>query len=185
MEDNKIIELFFARSEKAIAELSDKYGKLCLKVAYGILSNHEDSEECVNDSYLGAWNTIPPKKPNPLMAYILRLVRNLALNRFDYNRAQKRDENFAVCIEELGYKISSDDTPEKELELKQLTEYIDEYLNTLSKTNRILFVRRYWFADTYEELSDTTGIKVGTLKVRIMRIRNDLREYLIERGVAV
>lgn len=185
MEDNKIIELFFERSEKAIAALSEKYGKVCFKVAYNILNNHEDSEECVNDSYLGAWNSIPPHKPNPLSSYILKLVRNHALNRLDYNSAQKRQSNFAMCIEEIGYELASNDTPEKSLEMKQLGLMIDEFLCTISKTNRILFIRKYYYMDTFEELAEMTGEKTGTLKVRMMRIRNDLKMFLTERGVTL
>lgn len=185
LEDNKIIELFFARSEKAIAAVQEKYGKACFKVAFGILNNYEDSEECVNDSYLGAWNSIPPKKPNPLMSYILRLVRNCALNRFDYNSAKKRAGSYAVCLDEIGYKIEADETPETSFEMKQLTAYINEFLESISKANRILFIRRYWFMDTYEEISEMTGIKTSTLKVRIMRIRNELKEFLSVKGVAI
>ncbi|MBQ3044571.1 MAG: sigma-70 family RNA polymerase sigma factor [Clostridia bacterium] len=185
LEDSKIIELFFARSEKAIEAVAEKYGKACFKVAFNILNNYEDSEECVNDSYLGAWNSIPPKKPNPLMSYILRLVRNCALNRFDYNSAKKRAGNYAVCLDEIGYKIEADETPETSFEMKQLTVYINEFLESISKANRILFIRRYWFMDTYEEISEMTGIKTGALKVRVMRIRNELKEFLGTKGVEI
>lgn len=184
LEDNKIIELFFARSDRAIKAISEKYGKLCFKVAFNILNNHEDSEECVNDAYLGAWNTIPPQKPNPLQAYILKLTRNHALNRYDYNSAKKRASGLTTCLEELEFCLSSNDDPEKAFEEKQITEYIDEFIETLSEANRLLFVRRFWYADTYEQLSVLTGIKVSTLKVRIMRMRDSLRDYLSEKGVA-
>lgn len=184
LEDNKIIKLFFDRSEKAIEALSEKYGKLCFKVAYNILNNHEDTEECVNDAYLGAWNTIPPKEPNPLAAYILKLTRNQALNRYDYNSAKKRANSVTVSIEELEFRLQSADSPEKALEEKLITQYIDEYIETLSESNRLLFVRRFWYLDTYEELSVLTGIKTSTLKVRVMRLRDSLRDYLWEKGVA-
>lgn len=185
LEDSRIIELFFARSEQAITALSEKYGKICLKVAYKILSNYEDSEECVNDSYLGAWNTIPPQQPNPLKTYILKLVRNHALNRFDYNSAQKRSGDYTVCLEEIGYKIASDETPEAALEMKQFTAWINEWLSLQSAQNRVLFLRRYWFMDTYEELSELTGVKSGTLKVRVLRLKNSLSDFLGEKGVAL
>lgn len=185
MEDNKIIELFFARSEKAIAALSEKYGKACFKIAFNILNNYEDSEECVNDSYLGAWNTIPPKKPNPLLTYVLKLVRNQALNRFDYNSAQKRAGNYTVCLDEIGYSVSSQTTPEKEIEMKQLTEYINEFLDGCDQKSRILFIRRYWYMDTYEDISKMTGVKAGTLKTRISRTKTELKEFLSTKGVTV
>lgn len=185
MEDNRIIELFFERSEKAIAALAEKYGRACFKVAYNILNNHEDSEEVVSDSYLGAWNSIPPQKPKPLSSYILTLVRNHALNRLDYNKALKRQSNFAMYIDEMGFDIASNESPEKSLEAKQLGLMINEFLGTLSAANRILFIRKYFYFDTFEDLAEMTGEKAGTLKVRMMRIRNDLKEYLKEKGVAV
>ena len=184
MEDIKIIEMLFERIEKAISALSEKFGIFCFCIAENILESHEDSEECVNDAYLGAWNTIPPQKPNPLQAYILKLTRNHALNRYDYNSAKKRASGLTTCLEELEFCLSSNDDPEKAFEEKQITEYIDEFIETLSEANRLLFVRRFWYADTYEQLSVLTGIKVSTLKVRIMRMRDSLRDYLSEKGVA-
>lgn len=185
LEDSKIIDLFFRRSEKAIAALAEKYEKLCMKVAFGILNNLEDSEECVNDAYMGAWDTIPPKEPNPLKAYILKLTRNQALNRYDYNSAKKRNSTCTQCIDEL-YSVSSDGiTPEMSAELREITECIDEYLQTMDEANRLIFLRRYWFTDTYEELSELTGIKVSTLKVKTMRMRDGLKEFLQKKGVAV
>ncbi len=182
LEDNKIIELFFQRKNRAITAISEKYGKLCFKVAYNILNNHEDSDECVNDAYLGAWNTIPPKEPNPLKAYILRLTRNQALNRYDYNSAKKRAGNFALCIDEIGYCISGSEDPAEVFETKQLTEYINEYISSLSEADRLLFVRRFWYAEPYEELSVLTGVKVSTLKVKIMRLRDGLKDFLVQKS---
>ncbi len=181
LEDNKIIELFFQRKNRAITAISEKYGKLCFKVAYNILNNHEDSDECVNDAYLGAWNTIPPKEPNPLKAYILRLTRNQALNRYDYNSAKKRSGNFEMCIEEIGYMVSDGEDPVAILETKQLTAYINEYISSLGEADRLLFVRRFWYAEPYEELSVLTGVKVSTLKVKIMRMRDNLKTFLAEK----
>lgn len=185
LEDSKIIELFFRRSEKAISALSEKYGKMCFKVAFRILNNREDSEECVNDSYLSAWNTIPPQEPNPLVAYILKITRNQALNRYDYNSAKKRSCSYSVCLEEVGFMLGSDDEPEKCLEMQQITDCINRFLEHLSDTNRVLFMRRYWHMDTYEELSVLTGIKTGALKVRISRLRNELKEYLEKNEVTL
>ena len=116
MEDSKIIALFFARSEQAIAELSNKYGGLCLHVADNILGNRSDAEECVNDAYLGAWNTIPPQKPNPLQSYICKIVRNIAITRYHSNTAAKRNSHYDVALEELEYCLFSPDTPEGTLQ---------------------------------------------------------------------
>lgn len=110
MEDNEIIDLFFGRSEQALAAVRDKYGRLCSKIAYNILHNFEDAEECVNDVYLKLWNKIPPEHPTSLAAYICRVVRNISLNKFTYNNAQKR--GYAVCLDELEECVSGADDPE-------------------------------------------------------------------------
>ena len=102
MDDEKIIELFFVRSEQAIKELDRKYGRKCHAVSYNILNNHQDAEECVNDAYLGAWNAIPPAKPDPLLAFVCKIVRNVSLKRYERNTAAKRNSRYDVSIEELG-----------------------------------------------------------------------------------
>ena len=118
MDDSKIIALFFERSEQAITELSNKYGKLCMYVANNILGNQQDAEECVNDAYLGAWNTIPPQKPNPLQAYICRIARNIAITKYHTNTAVKRNSHYDIALEELEYCLFSEKTPESTLHTK-------------------------------------------------------------------
>ncbi len=183
MDDKKIIELFFARSEKAVNELSDKYGSVCMKAAMNILADKRDAEECVNDSYLSVWETVPPQKPESLLAYVCKIVRNLSLKRIKHNSAKKRSGNYGSCFEELAECLPSAETVEDEIQASELSGIIDEFIDTLDYTNRLLFVRRYWFMDSYEDLSNITGIKEGAVRTRLSRIRGRLRDYLEKRGI--
>lgn len=185
MEDGRIVELFFERSEDAIMQLSNKYGKVCMKTAYNILYNQEDSEECVNDSYLAVWNAIPPKKPNPLLAFLLRIVRNIAINRYEYNHAQKRKGNYEECLDELEWMIATKDTPDEQYDMSLLSSYIDEYLDTLNKRNRMIFVRRYWYMDSCADIAKMTGMRENAVRTRLSRLRKTLKDFLVERGVDI
>lgn len=185
MDDSEIIDLFFERSEKAIVELSNKYGSIFMKVSMNVLNNRQDAEECVNDSYLGAWNAIPPEKPNPLLAFVCRIVRNISINRYKKNNTQGRKSNYDLCLDELENYVSSQNTIEDEYAEKQLVEYIDEFLDSLSKINRMLFVRRFWYIDSYEDIANASGLKEGTIRTRLSRIKSDLRVFLEKQGVIV
>ena len=182
MEDNKIISLFFARSEQAIHELDLKYGRLCHKLSYNILNNILDAEECVNDAYLGVWNAIPPHKPNILSAFLCRIVRNLSITRYRSNTAIKRNSTYDVALSELENCLSSQSV-EEVLDAKDLTRLIQNFLDTLSAENRVIFVRRYWFSDTHQQISEKVGISQKNVSVRLTRIRKQLREYLQQEGV--
>ncbi len=183
MSDEEIIQLFFARSEHAIQELEAKYGKICMQTSYNILGDHADAEECVNDSYLGAWNAIPPARPNPLLTYLLKIVRNISLNRYHKNAASKRNSTYDIAVDELENVLVSKDDIESAMESEEITKVIEEFLDSLSKENRVIFIRRYWFFDTYEQISKRTGLKEKNVSVRLTRIRKELREYLLERGI--
>lgn len=184
MEDNTIIELFFDRSEQAIRELDGKYGKVCHSLSYNILHSRQDAEECVNDAYLGMWNAIPPARPNPLLAFLCRIVRNLSLMRYHGDRAFKRGGgSYTVALEELEGCLASPQTVEGELEEQELVRLIEGFLETLSPENRVLFLRRYWFADSYGEIAARTGLSEKNVSVRLTRIRKRLRRYLAEGGV--
>ena len=154
MDDSKIIELFFERSEQAIIELSNKYGAICSKVADNILNNRLDSEECVNDAYLGVWNTIPSERPNPLLSYVCRIVRNLALKKYHENTAQKRNSYYDVALDEIADCISASFSIEDEIMAKEVAGVIDDFLETLDQQSRIMFIRRYWHADLAVGLTD-------------------------------
>ena len=183
MLDEEIIKLFFDRSEVAIRELGEKYGKTCFQIAYNILGNGSDAEECVNDSYLGVWNAIPPAEPNPLLTYVLKVVRNVSLNRYHKNQAMKRNSTYDVAVDELEDYLASQETIEKTMESQELTQAIEAFLDTLSRENRVIFVRRYWFFDTYEQISKKTGLTEKNVSVRLTRMRKQMREYLEERGI--
>ena len=182
MDDSKIIELFFERSEQAIIELSNKYGAVCSKVAYNILNNRLDSEECVNDAYLGVWNTIPPQRPDPLLSYVCRIVRNLALKRYHENTAQKRNSHYDVALEELAEFIPASFSVEDEIMAKEAAGVIDGFLETLDQQSRIMFVRRYWHADSIEELAALFNKSRHYISVRLSRTRKALRQHLGKRG---
>ena len=185
MADEQIIELFFQRSEQAIRELDDRYGRVFHKTSYNILNNQLDAEECVNDAYLGTWNTIPPTKPNSLLAYVCQIVRNISLKRYYLKKALKRNSTYDVAMEELDACLASSSTVEDEIETKELTLIIESFLDTLSKENRVIFLQRYWFSDTYSDIAQKVGISEKSVSVRLTRIRKKMREYLVEREVLV
>lgn len=185
MDDKSIIELFFARSEQAIRELDDKYGKICHKLSYNITNSRRDAEECVNDAYLGAWGAIPPARPDSLLAYLCKIVRNISLMRYRANKAVKRDGGYMVALEELESCLVSPQTVEGDVEEHELVRLIEEFLDTLSPKNRVIMMRRYWFCDSYGEIAERTGISEKNVSVRLTRIRRQLRQYLKEREVLV
>ena len=182
MLDEEIIELFFTRSEDALKELKSKYGKICLQTSYNILDNYFDAEECVNDSYLGVWNAIPPTRPDPLLTYILKIVRNVSLTRYQKNHAQKRNSSYDVAVEELEEFLVSADSVEAKMELKELTGAIESFLDSLNELNRVIFVRRYWFYDNYMQIAKKVGLSEKNVSVRLTRLRKQLKDDLEERG---
>jgi RNA polymerase sigma-70 factor (ECF subfamily) len=185
MNDERIIELFFERSEQAIKELDGKYGKIFYSLSFKILNNYQDAEECVNDSYLGTWDAIPPAKPNPLLAFVCKIVRNISLKRYEQNTATKRNSYYDVAMEELEDCLASTTTIEEEFAERELTAVIESFLDSLSKENRVIFLRRYWFSDTYADIAKQVGLTENNVSVRLTRIRKELREYLLEREVLV
>ena len=185
MEDEKIIELFFARSERAITELDKKYGTVCQNISYNILNNRQDAEECVNDAYLGMWNAIPPQHPNPLLTFVCKIVRNFSIMRYRTNKAMKRNSTYDVSMNEIEECIAAPDDVEKALEAKILARMIECFLETLTVENRVIFMRRYWFNDTYAQIAERVGMNEKNVSVRLTRTRKQLREYLTEREVLV
>lgn len=185
LEDSKIIELFYERSEQAIIELSKKYGSVCTRVANNILNNRLDSEECINDAYLGAWNTIPPQKPDPLLSYVCRIVRNLAIKKYHSNTAIKRNSIYDVSLDELENCFPVSDSPEDKADTREIAQMIDCFLETMDKENRIMFVRRYWYADSITELAELFHTSNHNISVRLFRTREKLRKYLIKEGVSL
>ena len=185
IEDEKIIDLFFNRSEKAIQELDIKYGKVCHKLSYNILNNKQDAEECVNDAYLGAWNAIPPTRPNPLLSYIVKIVRNISLKIYWRKEAAKRSSHYTIAMEEIEACIAATNAVEAEIEAVELAHIIERFLDTLTVENRVLFMRRYWFSDSCRDIAGFMGLTEKNVSVRLTRIREKLRQYLIEREVFI
>lgn len=185
IDDNKIVELFFNRSEKAIIELDTKYGKLCHKLSYNILNNQEDTEECVNDAYLGAWNTIPPQRPVSLQAYVCKIVRNLSLKRYYINNAVKRGSVHEVAMQEIEAYLPAATTVEEEIAAKDLADIIESFLDNLTAENRVIFMLRYAYSDAYADIAQKVGLSEKTVSVRLARIRKQLKAYLCEREVYV
>lgn len=185
MEDRQIIEGLFNRSEEALAQMSAKYERLCYKLAGNILKDAQDCEECVNDAYLGVWNSIPPNRPESLMAYLCRIVRNICLKKYRYNTADKRNSQMDVAIEELEGVLSSREDVESQVEASELTEILNGFLSQLKETDRVVFMRRYYFSDSYEDIARQTGISEKNVSVKLTRVRNRMREYLKARGYEV
>ena len=183
VEDSRIIELFFARSEQAITELSRKYGSVCGRVAGNILNDRRDAEECVNDAYLAVWNTVPPVRPDPLLSYVCRIVRNLALKKYRANTARKRNSAYDAVLEELADCFSSAASPEKEAEAEAVAGIVNAFLESLDPRSRILFVRRCWYADSIGDLAELFRMSRHAVSVRLSRIRKALRKRLEEEGI--
>lgn len=185
MEDSRIIALFEERSEQAVEELAKKYGALCRTVAGNILGSAQDAEECVNDAYLGVWNTVPPQKPDPLLTYVCRIVRNLATARYHANTAQKRNSAYDAALDELEDCLAGADTAETALGARELAHALDAFLDTLRADERVLFVRRYWYADSLADIAARMHISRGSAAVRLSRTREKLKKYLREEGYEV
>ena len=185
LEDSRIIELFCERSEQAILELSRKYGSICGRVAGNILNNRLDMEVCLNDAYLGVWNSIPPQKPNPLLSYVCRVVRNLAIKKYHANTAAKRNSIYDIALDELENCFPAPATVEDEFNVKELARMIDVFLETLDKRNRMMFVRRYWYSDSIADIAESFHTSSHNVSVRLFRTREKLKKYLIKEGVSV
>lgn len=183
MDDSRIIDLFYERSEQAIAELSQKYGSTCMMVANNILNNLRDAEECVNDAYLGTWNTIPPQNPNPLLSYVCRIVRNLAIKKYHSNTAAKRNSIYDVALDELDNCFPAQASVESEFDSDEVGRSLDRFLRSLDQGERVLFLRRYWFSDSISDLAQLFHTSNHNVSVRLSRTREKLRKHLSQEGV--
>ncbi len=184
MEDTKIIELFFERSEYAIKELSQKYGKLCNSIAYNILYNKEDAEECENDTYLKTWQSIPPQKPLCLLAYISKIVRNLALDKLRYCNRQKRSAELDSIFSELYECIPSNENVQDSADDTAI-QVVNSFLTRLDPQTRILFIRRYFYMERVESLALRYGLSASNVSTKLNRIRQKLKVYLVKEGIAL
>ena len=185
MDDERIIALFFERSEQAITEVSSKYGRIMTKVAMNALGSFPDAEECVNDAYLGLWNAIPPARPDPLIAFACRIVRNIAINRYHSKSFEHRRNGYEECLDELENLFGSGDSVENEVDEHLLSGYIDEFLRTRNELDRMIFVRRFFYMDTSPEIAERSGLSPVAVRTRLSRIKADLKPFLKEKGVLI
>jgi len=184
MDDKAILELYRARSDRAIKETSDKYGAYCYHIAYNILSCREDSQECVNDAYLAAWNTIPPKTPAVLSTYLGKLTRNISLDRWKRRNAYKRGGGeVTLALDELGECITDGNTPEKTYEQKELAIFFNRFLQTLSETERRVFLCRYWYLEPTGSIAQCCGFSETKVRSMLHRTRKKLRTAMEKEGL--
>ena len=184
MEDSKIIELFFARDEDGIRHMDDTYGRRLFVLADNIVRNDQDAEESVSDTYMKAWDTIPPKKPMHLFAYLARICRNFALKKLDWKQAAKRNAEVVSLTQEMETCIP-DIAQDREVEAKELGRILDAFLRTLSDENQMVFLRRYWYVDTIAEIAVRYGISESAVNMRLNRTRSKLAAYLAKEGINV
>lgn len=177
-----IIELFFERSEQAIRELSAKYGVVCARIARNILDSPRDCEECVNDAYLAVWNTIPPQRPDHLLGYLCRIVRNLSLKRYHETTARKRNSSYDLALDQIADCFPSSDSVEDAVDALEMARVMNHFLETLDRETRVLFVRRFWYADSIEDLADLFQTSRHNISVRLNRLRKALKKYLNNEG---
>lgn len=186
MEDGKIIDLYWARSQQAIVESERKYGSYCHAIARRILDREEDAEECVNDTWLRAWNAMPPQRPNILSAFFGKLARNLSLDRWRRIRAARRGgSQVEVALHELEDCLPDHHRPDEELEAGETAALISAFLRRQPELDRALFIRRYFHLEPLNDLADRFGMSVGQVKSKLHRMRGKLKLELEQEGVAV
>ena len=184
MEDSKIIELFFARNEDAIKQTDDTYGRRLYHLADNIVHNGQDAEESVSDTYLKAWETIPPHRPKYYFAYIAKICRHFALDKLDWKNAAKRNAEVVSLTQEMETCIP-DTSRDAEVEARELGRILDAFLRTLSDENQMVFLRRYWYVDTIAEIAVRYGISESAVQMRLNRTRSKLAGYLAKEGISV
>ncbi len=186
MDDRQIIELFNERSEAAISETASKYGKYCHYIAYQILYNEEDSEECVNDTYLRAWNAIPPQQPNNLSTFLGKITRNLALDKYKYyNREKRGSGQMTVLLDELSECLPAEDNVEQELNEKILVDALNSFLEGMPSEKRQILVRRYWYCSPVSEIAKDFSVSESKVKSILLRARAKLKQHLEQEGIIV
>lgn len=183
MDDNAIVEMFFERNERAISAIGEKYGGYCRTIAMNILGNDQETDECLNDTYLKAWESIPPEKPRVLSAFLAKITRNLAIDRYRKNRSRKRGGNETELIfEELESCVSAGGSVEAAAERREILTAVNRFLKNLPAKNRIMFVSRYCYCESVRSIAARFGVKENNVSVTLNRTRTRLREYLKKEG---
>lgn len=184
MEDAKIIDLYFARNEDAIQQTDAAYGRKLFSLADRILQNPQDSEETLSDTYMKTWETIPPKRPSYFYAYLAKICRFFALGKLDWKTAAKRKAEVVSLTDEMALCIP-DQRKEAEMAAKEIGRAMNEFLGSLPQESRVIFLRRYWFCDTIAQIAERYGISESKVKMRLLRTRNQLADYLNKEGITV
>lgn len=182
MDDSMIIEMYWNRNENAIEETNKKYGSYCFAIANNILNSKEDSDECVNDTWLRTWNVIPPKKPDRFRIFLARITRNLSFDKYKSRHTSKRNGEMLYILDELSECVSGGNTTDDEINMKLLSESINSFLNTVSERDRAVFLRRYFYAMPVAEIADKMDITANNASAILSRLRNKLREHLTREG---
>ncbi len=183
MLDAEIVELYWSRDESAIKYSDEKYGRYCRKIATSILYSDEDSEECVNDTYLNAWNSMPPSRPERLSTYLGKICRNLAINLYEKLTAAKRGgTETESCLDELEEILSSEHDVEETIDMQMLTQSINAFLETMNTDNRKIFVKRYWYMSSIKDIAKELSVSESKVKMSLLRTREKLKEYLLKEG---
>lgn len=182
MDDAQIVQLYWDRNEQALAATADKYGRYCASIAENILDSKEDAEECVNDTYMSAWNAMPPHRPSVLSAFLGKITRNLSLNRYKYITASKRSGEALAVLDEIAELVSDTNSVEQEINRRELVKTIDTFLDGLSPNKRDIFVCRYWYFDSIPAIASRFGMTENHVSVTLNRLRCKLHKYLLERG---
>lgn len=185
MDDERIIDLYWERSESAIQETDFKYGRFCKSVAVNILKDQEDAVECINDTYLAAWNSMPPQRPSKLKAFLGRIARNIAFDRYDYNAAKKRNREMNLILSELEDCLASPFSVEEEAQAGETAELISMFLKNLEQESRIVFIRRYWYSESILDIARRFHMSESKVKSMLFRVRNKLKDYLVKEGVVL
>lgn len=185
MEDNAIIALFWARSQQAITETADKYGRRLHQLSMNILHNHEDAQECVNDTYHATWNTLPPQKPDFFFAYLARLARNFSFDKYDYNHAKKRTATVVSLSKELECCIPASNEPDQKLESAEIGAALNAFLQEQPKEMRRVFIQRYWYAQSIRAISIDCGVSESKVKSMLFRMRRKLKIHLEREGITI
>jgi RNA polymerase sigma-70 factor (ECF subfamily) len=186
MEDSRIINLYWKRSESAIAETSNKYGRYCYFISHNILHNNEDAEECVNDTYLRAWNAMPPHRPNRLSAFLGKITRNLSLNKYKkYNTAKRGFGEIPLALSELNDSVPSSSNLEQATDDRTLVEALEDFLAKQPRRKRIVFLQRYWYLMPIRNIAELHGTSESQTKSMLFRMRNELKKHLKKEGITL
>lgn len=183
-DDEHIIELLNNRDERVLQVIKEQYGALCYQIAYRMTGNHQESEECVNDMLLDVWNSVPPNCPNHLPAYLTSLVRRTAINKYEKaHRLKRGGVQFTTALDEISEMIPAKEQVESEIEQRELTTALTEWLQTLSPGSKRIFLQRYYMSDSVKAIAQKHDLSEGAVKMKLMRLRQQLKEYLVKEGL--